>query len=273
MWRNPEYFTPNPSLSIDEDLFQPWSPWCIDRGAQASAWRRTTATTAAARSRATTTRSAKGQEDIYEWWGVFFFFPDGGRRRRRLRSGLPLFPFLAFLCFLSARVRAYPFCVRTNIYSPNFSERSPFPSPPQFPPPTNRFLSSFCFCRFDSIQFCPSLPDWIWIRSAVAGSSFQRGTWNLLDLIWFLCSASLARSKSLATPRISLSYFSCWFPTISIRSSGSLDDSDRFRTKAADFSPPGQRFLVAVAVDPWLGRSRLALSRWKSYRATSSGRY
>ncbi|XBI15059.1 hypothetical protein VPH35_057552 [Triticum aestivum] len=87
MWRNPEYFTPNPSLhqqgDIDEDLFQPWSPWCIDRGAQARAWRRTTATTAAAaRSSATTTRSAKGQEDIYEWWGVFFFFPDGGRRLR-----------------------------------------------------------------------------------------------------------------------------------------------------------------------------------------------
>lgn len=34
----------------------------------------------------------------------------------------------AFLCFLSVRVRAYPFCVRTNVHSPNFSERSSFPA-------------------------------------------------------------------------------------------------------------------------------------------------
>jgi hypothetical protein len=75
-------------LSIDEDLFQPWSPLCIDRGAAQARWTAATRT-AAARSTATT-RSAKGQEDIYEVWRrvVVVFFPDGGGGVVVVASGL-----------------------------------------------------------------------------------------------------------------------------------------------------------------------------------------
>jgi len=83
MWRNPEYFTPNPSLSIDEDLFQPLSPLRIDRLEQARA-RRRTATTATMST--TTTRSEKGQEDIYTRAGCFFFSDAGAVV---VASGLP----------------------------------------------------------------------------------------------------------------------------------------------------------------------------------------
>jgi hypothetical protein len=79
-------------LSIDEDLFQPWSPLCIDRGAAQARWTAATRT-AAARSTATT-RSAKGQEDIYEGWRrvgsrvVVVSFPDGGGGVVVVASGL-----------------------------------------------------------------------------------------------------------------------------------------------------------------------------------------
>uniref|UniRef100_J3KW39 Uncharacterized protein n=1 Tax=Oryza brachyantha TaxID=4533 RepID=J3KW39_ORYBR len=86
MWRNPEYLTPNPSLSIDEDLFQPWSLWCIDRRAQTSTRRRGTAATTAQQTRSTTTtRSEKGLEDIYGAWcsrPLLLRRRRGGRRRR-----------------------------------------------------------------------------------------------------------------------------------------------------------------------------------------------